>query len=283
MNRGVNARALTLIPWSSRAALYRRRANYAAFFGTKQHPHSWNATTFRLKSPPPTQFYLFPGTIQSHHSAALSSCWNSWFSGGKRCFSDRTSADSPEIPAADPSTESAAEESTDGADNEVPSASSSSKAEQLETEIKSLKDQLLRSLADQDNTRRIAQRDIEAARQFAIKSFAKSLLDVSDNLSRALEAVPKDEVEQAKGTTLATLYEGIEMTERGLTKAFEMNGLVKFGAEGEPFDPNQHEALFEYPDPSKTPGTVGQVMKAGFMLNKRVLRPAEVGIVKNPE
>jgi molecular chaperone GrpE len=184
---------------------------------------------------------------------------------------------------ADASTESSAEESTDGADNEVPSTPSTSKEEQLEMEIKSLKDQLLRSLADQDNTRRIAQRDIEAARQFAIKSFAKSLLDVSDNLTRALEAVPKDELEQAKGTTLATLYEGIEMTERGLNKAFEMNGLVKYGAEGEPFDPNQHEALFEYPDSSKKPGTVGQVMKAGFMLNKRVLRPAEVGIVKNPE
>ena len=184
---------------------------------------------------------------------------------------------------ADASTESSAEESTDGADNEVPSTPSTSKEEQLEMEIKSLKDQLLRSLADQDNTRRIAQRDIEAARQFAIKSFAKSLLDVSDNLTRALEAVPKDELEQAKGTTLATLYEGIEMTERGLNKAFEMNGLVKYGAEGEPFDPNQHEALFEYPDSAKKPGTVGQVMKAGFMLNKRVLRPAEVGIVKNPE
>jgi molecular chaperone GrpE len=164
-----------------------------------------------------------------------------------------------------------------------PPASTTSRVEELENEIKSLKDQLLRSLADQDNTRRIAQRDVESARQFAIRSFAKALLDVSDNLTRALEAVPPEEVEQAAGSTLATLYEGIQMTERGLAKAFEANGLVKFGAVGDAFDPNHHEALFQYPDPAKPPGTVGQVMKAGFFLNKRVLRPAEVGVVNKPE
>jgi molecular chaperone GrpE len=63
-------------------------------------------------------------------------------------------------------------------------------------------------------------------------------------------------------------------------KAFTANGLEKFGAPGEMFDPNHHEALMEYPDPTKTPGTIGQVMKAGFFLNKRVLRPAEVGVIK---
>ena len=153
---------------------------------------------------------------------------------------------------------------------------------QLEEEIKSLKDQLLRSLAEQENTRRIAQRDVDAARQFAIKSFAKSLLDVSDNLGRALEAVPTEEILESKeGTrTLATLYEGIEMTERGLKKAFELHGLVKYGIVGELFDPNQHEALYEYSDPSKAPGTIGQVMKSGFLLNNRVLRPAEVAVVR---
>lgn len=173
-------------------------------------------------------------------------------------------------------------EETTSTSEEIPTPQGPSREEQLETEIKSLKDQLLRSLADQDNTRRIAQRDIESARQFAIKSFANSLLEVSDNLTRALQAVPKEEVEKAKTSTLATLYEGIEMTERELSKAFVKNGLIKYGKEGELFDPNQHEALFEYPDPSKTPGTIGQVMKSGFLLNNRVLRPAEVGVVKNP-
>lgn len=63
-------------------------------------------------------------------------------------------------------------------------------------------------------------------------------------------------------------------------KAFEMNGLIKFGRPGDAFDPNMHQALYEYPDPTKETGTVGQVMKPGYLLNKRVLRPAEVGVIK---
>ena len=156
-----------------------------------------------------------------------------------------------------------------------------SREEQLEAQVADLKDQVLRGLAEQENVRRIAKRDVDEARQFAIKSFAKSLLDVSDNLSRALESVPEDIRHDKEGNAvLATLYEGIEMTDKGLTKAFEMNGLVKFGEVGEKFDPNTHEALFEYVDAEKDPGTVGQVMKSGFLLNKRVLRPAEVGVTK---
>jgi molecular chaperone GrpE len=149
---------------------------------------------------------------------------------------------------------------------------------QLELEVKKLKDQLLRSLAEQDNTRRIAKRDVEAAKNFAVSSFAKSLLDTSDNLTRALAAVPEEEKE--KNPVLATLYEGIHMTDVGLIKAFEKNGLIKFGVVGEPFDPNKHQALFEYANPEQEPGTIGQVMKSGFVLNDRVIRPAEVGVVK---
>jgi molecular chaperone GrpE len=158
-------------------------------------------------------------------------------------------------------------------------------------QAKALKNQLLRSLAEQENTRSIAKRDVQQGKDFAIKSFAKSLLDVSDNLSRALQAVPKETLEQPMDeesptsslSVLKTLYEGIDMTDKGLTKAFLMNGLTKYAEQpGDVFNPEQHEALFEYPDPDKEPGTIGQVMKVGFMLNKRVLRPAEVGIVKKP-
>lgn len=156
------------------------------------------------------------------------------------------------------------------------------KEEQLEQQVKDLKDQLLRSLAEQENTRRIAKRDVESARNFAVSSFAKSLLDTSDNLSRALEAVPEELRENKEAhPELANLFEGIKMTDVGLTKAFERNGLKKFGDAGEKFDPNMHEALYEYPDPTKNAGTVGQVMKKGFTLNGRVIRPAEVGVVKS--
>jgi molecular chaperone GrpE len=162
-----------------------------------------------------------------------------------------------------------------------------SKEEALQAKLKEIRDQLQRSLAEQENTRRIAHRDIDQARQFAIKSFAKSLLEVSDNLERALHAVPHDAIEANDGeqdkkpSVLANLYQGIHLTEKELRKAFESNGLVKFGDVGEVFDPNKHEALFEYPDAKLEAGTVGQVMKPGFMLNSRVLRPAEVGVVKN--
>jgi molecular chaperone GrpE len=152
---------------------------------------------------------------------------------------------------------------------------------ELEEQLKDLNDRLLRSLAEQDNTRRIAKRDVDDARQYAIKSFAKGMLDVADNLERALKAVPGAMASDKEAhPVLATLYEGIEMTERGLIKTFEGNGLTKFGTDGEPFDPNIHNALFEYPDPTKQPGTIGQIIKPGFMLNKRVLRPAEVGVIK---
>ena len=152
---------------------------------------------------------------------------------------------------------------------------------QLESQIKDLKDNLLRSLAEQENTRRIAARDVANAKSYAISSFAKSLLDTSDNLARALESVPPElRHDHDSHPVLATLYEGISMTEDGLNKAFAKNGLVKFGVRGEKFDPNLHEALFEYPDPDCDAGNIGQVMKVGFTLNNRVLRPAEVGVVK---
>jgi len=149
----------------------------------------------------------------------------------------------------------------------------------LRDEIKILKDQLLRSLAEQENTRRIAKKDVESAKSFAITSFAKSLLETSDNLSRAMDSVP---LEQRTGgdPVLATLYEGIQMTDDGLTKALERNGLVKYGKVGDVFDPNLYNALYEYEDEKGMAGTVGQVMKVGFKLKGRTIRPVECGVVK---
>lgn len=204
-----------------------------------------------------------------------------WFSFGDKKEIE-TEADDAATPP--PNEEETAGEEEEEDELEFEEEIKPSKEEELEAQVKELKNQLLRSMAEQDNTRRIASRDIDQARQFAIKSFAKSLLDVSDNLERALDAVPQDALEKAKAEekpdVLANLYEGIQLTEKGLRKAFESNGLVKFGEAGEVFDPNKHEALFEYPDAAREAGTVGEVMKPGFMLNSRVLRPAEVGVIK---
>jgi molecular chaperone GrpE len=189
--------------------------------------------------------------------------------------------------------EEGTEEKADSKTEEVEEPQGPSFEEQimaLEGSVKTLKDQLLRSLAEQENTRHIARRDVEAAKNFAIKSFAKSLLEVSDNLNRALDAVPVDALDGGdnnnnnnNNNSLKTLYEGVKMTNDGLTKALESNGIRAFTKQpGEVFDPTRHEALMEYLDPSKEPGTVGLVLKVGFTLNDRVLRPAEVGVVKKP-
>lgn len=199
-----------------------------------------------------------------------------------RFFSDNSKATEKEEAAAPEPKEEEEAESSEGGENEESKLSpEEEKIAELEQQVKDIKDQLLRSLAEQENTRRIAKRDVDSAKNFAVTSFAKSLLDTSDNLSRALEAVPEEfRADKENHAVLATLYEGIQMTDAGLTKAFVKNGLVKYGDAGEVFDPNKHEALFEYPDPNGTPGTVGQVMKMGFTLNDRVIRPAEVGVIK---
>lgn len=192
--------------------------------------------------------------------------------------SESASPEEQASPSSDDAAKDSAEEGAAVADAEV------DKVADLEKQIKDLKDNLLRSLAEQENTRRIAQRDVANSKSYAISSFAKSLLDTSDNLSRALDAVPEElRHDHENHPVLANLYEGISMTDEGLTKAFTKNGLTKYGKRGEKFDPNLHEALFEYPDPEgEAPGNIGQVMKAGFMLNDRVVRPAEVGVVKAP-
>lgn len=180
-------------------------------------------------------------------------------------------------------TETSEPSESDGNDSTEEETPSETLEEKLQSEVTKLKDQLLRALAEQENIRRIARRDVDNSKSFAVASFAKSLLDTSDNLSRALEAVPEEHRSGGSGgdnPVLANLYEGIEMTDKGLTKAFEKNGLVKFGEAGDVFDPNRHEALFEYVEEGKDVGTVGEVMKVGFELNSRVIRPAEVGVVK---
>ena len=199
---------------------------------------------------------------------------------GLRSFSDKSAANDNEKKE-ESENDTSKMDDADSTDSKSQTEEGPSDVEKLETQVKDLKDQLLRSYAEQENIRSIAKRDVENARTFAITSFAKSLLDTSDNLTRALDAVPEEYREDKENhAVLATLFEGIKMTDDGLTKAFGKNGLKKFGEVGDKFDPNRHEALFEYPDPNSEAGTIGQVMKVGFSLKDRVIRPAEVGVIK---
>ena len=148
-------------------------------------------------------------------------------------------------------------------------------AAKAKEETKELKDQLLRAIAEAENTRTIARRDVRNAKDFAATSFAKSILDVSDSLSYALKSADDD-----AELTVDKLREGVELTKNQLVKAFASNGLVEYGAADDAFDPALHEALFEYDDPDKDEKTVGQVVKTGFKLHDRVIRAAQVGVVK---
>jgi molecular chaperone GrpE len=184
----------------------------------------------------------------------------------------------------DPAAEEAGDSASEGAEEVA-----ASETEQLQTRIKELEeesakkhDMLLRALADADNVRRRAVIDKEDAHKFAVQKFAKSLLDVADNLSRAAEYVPEDMRSSDEHPALRSLYEGVVMTDAVLHKCFSDHGLVKSWPMGEKFDPNVHEALFELPDPTKEPGTIAHVTAAGYILNERCIRAATVGIVAKP-
>jgi molecular chaperone GrpE len=105
------------------------------------------------------------------------------------------------------------------------------------------------------------------------------MLNVADNMRRALDAVPAELRANADPNAKA-LIEGVDLTERELQKALEKNGIRQFSPQGEKFDPNLHQAMFEVPDPSVPAGSVVQVVQPGYMIGERILRPALVGVSK---
>lgn len=149
-----------------------------------------------------------------------------------------------------------------------------------EAELAETKDRMLRALAETENMRRRAARETEEARKYAITGFARELLEVSDNLGRALESLP----DEARGSDqVKPLVEGIELTQRTLATCFERYKVIKVNpAIGEKFDHNQHQAMFEVETDEHAPGSVVQVMQPGYMLADRLLRPAMVGVAKKP-
>jgi molecular chaperone GrpE len=149
----------------------------------------------------------------------------------------------------------------------------------LRAENGELRDRFLRLAAEMDNLRRRTERDVKDAKSYSVSGFARDMLAVSDNLRRALDAVPADQ-RAAADATLTTLLEGVEMTERAMLSALERHGVKKIDAEGERFDPNFHQAMFEVPNQAVPNNTVIQVVQAGFTIGDRVLRPAMVGVAK---
>ena len=151
--------------------------------------------------------------------------------------------------------------------------------EALAREAAESRDKMLRTLAEMENLRQRTRREVADAKTYGITGFARDILDIADNLQRALDAVPV-EAKAAADPGLKALMEGVELTERSLLNTLEKNGVRKFDPSGERFDPNFQQAMYEVPDPSVPAGTVVQVVQAGYMIGERVLRPALVGVSK---
>jgi molecular chaperone GrpE len=151
--------------------------------------------------------------------------------------------------------------------------------EALAKEAAESRDKMLRTLAEMENLRKRTKREVDDARSYGITGFARDILDIADNLQRALDAVPA-ELRDTPDPGLKSLIDGVELTERSLLTTLEKNGVRKFDPTGEKFDPNFQQAMYEVPDASVPSGTVVQVVQAGFMIGDRILRPALVGVSK---
>lgn len=165
---------------------------------------------------------------------------------------------------------------TDGAPTQPQAADPVAEARREAAEYK---DKLLRTLAEMENLRRRTEREVADARAYSIRKFAGDVLAVADNMHRALETIDPA-VRAGADAKVKALIEGVELTERELLNTLEKNGVRKFSPQGEKFDPNVHQAMFEIPTADVPSGHVAQVMQAGYMIGERVLRPALVGVSK---
>jgi len=150
---------------------------------------------------------------------------------------------------------------------------------ELTAEVTALKDRLVRTYADLENTRKRAERDRQDALKFGATKFARDMCEVADNLRRALSSVPED----AGDANLVALTEGVKVTQAALSQIFERHGVKQIEAREQKFDPNLHEAMTEIEIPGAPPGTCVDVIEEGYTLNGRLLRPARVIVAKgNP-
>lgn len=143
----------------------------------------------------------------------------------------------------------------------------------LEADLAEMKNKWLRAVADEQNVRRRAEKEKQDALKYGVTNFAREMVSVADNLRRALASMTDDLKD-------SDVVKGVEMTERELQNAFSKAGIKRVEAEGQPFDHNLHQAMFEIEDPSQPAGLVAQVMQDGYVIHDRLLRPAMVGVTK---
>ena len=150
---------------------------------------------------------------------------------------------------------------------------------ELEEKLKEAENQILLSLADNDNLRKRFDREKEDLSNYVISSFAKEILSVLDNLERALKSIDLDELKKSD-QNISQFVEGIELTEKQIITVFEKFKIEKINSLDQNFDPNLHQAMFEVENPDKQPGIITEVVQEGYRIGDRLLRPAMVGVVK---
>ena len=153
---------------------------------------------------------------------------------------------------------------------------------ELKIKLKDVEDKLLRSLADNDNLRKRHDKEIEDNSKYAIKNLSYSLLNVSDNLQRALESIPNTEASDLDKNVIQNLIIGIKAVEKELIDSLEKHGVTKFDSINQKFNPEIHQAVSKVHD-EKADGTIVEEMQKGFKIGDRLLRPAMVVVSMGPE
>jgi len=171
------------------------------------------------------------------------------------------------------------ESATQGAEGAETTASPEEQIARLTTAVDELRDKFLRAVAEADNVRKRAEREVAETRSYAVTGFARDMLGVADNLARAIDAVDPEARAAADGT-LKALLDGIELTSRELQKTLQKHGVRPVDPKGEKFDPHFHQAMYEVPNAEVPTGTVVDVMQTGYAIGERVLRPALVAVSK---
>jgi molecular chaperone GrpE len=192
-------------------------------------------------------------------------------------------SDKPRDEAVEKELEGVPEEFLDRSDEDTVEEETSALDEalgRLKDDLEAARQEVLYAKAETQNVRRRLEKDIHDARTYAATGFARDILSVADNLSRAIDSVPQDLREDDKFKGLVT---GIEATMRELEKVFAQHGVSRIAAMGLPLDPNQHQAMMEVPSDEHEPGTIVQEMQPGYMIRDRLLRPAMVGVAKKPD
>ena len=173
--------------------------------------------------------------------------------------------------------EDAAREEPSSAEAAAPRSEANAAVEALQAEVASLKDRVLRIMAEMENLRRRTEREVADAKSYGVTSFAREMVSAVDNLQRAVASLPAEAKADAS-PAMQSFIHGIELTERDLLSRMARFKVQPIETVGSRFDPNRHEALFEMPDESVPSGTVVQQVETGYVIGERVLRPAKVGV-----